>query len=179
MTNAPSCLALPLLGLAAVACSSPTPTPDAGVDVSNIPTPPANVSFANDVVPIFQPSCGTSGAICHGSSTVTDPAVTAEPRPFLGPAFGKQSLQMLKTIHDGIVGVLSNEDPSMNYVTAGDTSHSFLWFKITGQEDQLTASCTNPAFAMCGLAMPFQGAPLSPDELSIIEGWIQQGALNN
>ena len=178
MTNARSRLALSLLGIAAVACSSAaTPSSDAGgVDLGNIPTPPANVSFSTDVVPIFQMSCGTSGAICHGSTTVT---TAMEPRPFLGLPFGTPTTQTLQQIHDGIVGVLSNEDPTMNYVTAKDTSQSFLWYKITGQENSLNASCTNPMFMMCGLSMPFQGPPLTPDELSIVEGWIQQGALNN
>jgi hypothetical protein len=180
MTNARSFLALPLFALAAqaaVACSSATPTtPDSGPDISNIPTPPANVSFSSQVMPIFQASCGTSGAICHGSTTVT---TVMQPRPFLGLPFGTPSTQTLQQIHDGIVGVLSNEDPTMNYVTAGDTSHSFLWFKVTGQENSLNASCTDPRFMMCGLAMPYQGAPLTLDELSIVEGWIQQGAPNN
>jgi hypothetical protein len=189
MTNARSFLVRSLFGVAAalaVACSSPSPSaPDSGPgpDISNIPTPPANVSFSSQVVPIFQQSCGTSGAICHGSTTVT---TAMQPRPFLGLPFGTPSTQTLQSIHDGIVNTLSNEDPTMNYVTAstdggarGDTSQSFLWFKVTGQEDQLNASCTNPAFMMCGLAMPYQGAPLTVDELSIVEGWIQQGALNN
>jgi hypothetical protein len=175
MTNAPSFLAVSLFALAAVACSSSTSS-DAGTSGIMIPPPPSNVSFSNDVMPIFQTNCGTSGAICHGSTTVT---TANQPRPFLGAPFGTPSTQTLQMIHDGIVGTKSNEDAAMNYVTAKDTSQSFLWYKITATQDTLNASCNNPAFMMCGLAMPFQGAPLTVDQLSIVEGWIQQGALNN
>jgi hypothetical protein len=123
-------------------------------------------------------SCGTSNAICHGATTVADPNAT-QPRPFLGAPFGTPDTQTLATIHDGIVNVPSNEDSKMNYVTPGHTDQSFLWFKVTAQQDQLTANCTNPAFAGCGLAMPFQATPLTGAQLSIIEGWIQQNAPNN
>jgi hypothetical protein len=85
----------------------------------------------------------------------------------------------LQMIHDGIVNTLSNEDSKMNYVTPQQTSQSYLWYKITAAQDQLSKDCTNPAFSGCGLAMPFQASPLSPTQLSIIEGWIQQSAPNN
>jgi hypothetical protein len=99
-----------------------------------------------------------------------------QPRPFLGAAFGTPDATALAAIHDGIVNVSSDEDPTMNYVTPFDSTQSFLWYKVTATEDALSSSCTNPAFAGCGLAMPYQGAPLTPMQLAVIQGWIDEGA---
>jgi hypothetical protein len=135
----------------------------------------AAVSFTNDVMPIFQTSCATSGAICHGATTVSSPTAT-QPRPYLGVPFGTPDAPTLATIYGGIVDTPSNEDTTMNDVTPGQTDQSYLWFKITGTQDQLTSSCTNPAFSGCGLAMPFQATPLNSPDLALVQGWIEEGA---
>jgi len=87
-----------------------------------------------------------------------------------------------QTILDGLVGVKSTEDLSMNLVTAGDPSQSFLMHKIDDDQCTLISECmTGPSFrSNCGVFMPYQ----YPDILDlatrdVIRRWIKQGARNN
>jgi hypothetical protein len=93
------------------------------------------------------------------------------------------------------VGVASKEDPSMNLVSAGDTSNSFLWHKVNDDEMTLnsgtlatgcmkaSAMCSDCTTSYpCGGSMPYLGDLLAisaPDDLCTIESWISQGAPNN
>jgi hypothetical protein len=132
------------------------------------------VSFANDVLPIWQPSCGIAGSTCHGATNA------APLQPYLG-AFdgGTDASQVLS----GIVGVPSYEDPSMNLVTAGDPSNSYLVQKLDNQQctPALTADCAKGQsnYPNCGVSMPFGNPPLPSDQYDTIRRWIAQGAKNN
>ena len=93
-------------------------------------------------------------------------------------------------IHDLLVGVRSKEDPSMNLVTAGDTSSSYLWHKVFGDQNSnpsVASGCRTAVSpcedcttnAPCGASEPYLSAPLAAFEQCAIQGWITQGAQNN
>ena len=78
----------------------------------------------------------------------------------------------------------------MKLVTPGDTSNSYLWHKLIGDQNTLSSQCAQAATTCvdcsantpCGALMPYLGESLaaaSPDGLCAIENWISQGAQNN
>ncbi len=149
----------------------------------------AAVSFSADVMPIFKLGC-TLSSVCHGQMNNAP-----EENLYLGLNSGAGGSADIQAVYSGLVGVASKEDPSMNLVTAGDTSNSFLWHKLN--DDQMTLNsgtlatgcmkasatcfdCTSDA--PCGGYMPYLGEPLAtyaPEDLCTIENWIVQGAPNN
>lgn len=173
-----------LVGVAAVACLGTTAcsskTSESGSDdggcvpyVSNADLTTPTVTFGSDVLPIMNASCGTEGATCHGT-----PAVVSLQRPFLGIVDGGADAA---EIVEGIVGVKSQEDPSMNLVTASDPTNSFLMHKVDGDQCTLASECaasTTP-YTNCGLAMPYTEAQLPQSDRDTIRRWIAQGAQNN
>ncbi len=97
---------------------------------------------------IFTPSCAKSG--CHAGSS---------------PAQG-QNLSAGQTFSN-VVGVPSNEVPSLNRVEPGDPDNSYLVRKVMG-----TASA--------GSRMPLDGPPfLTNAQIQSIRDWISAGAKNN
>jgi hypothetical protein len=115
------------------------------------PPAAAEVSFANEIQPIFTTSCALSG--CHaGNSPQQGMNLSA------GQAFAN------------IVGVHSKEAPSLNRIEPGDPQKSYLWHKISGTQSTVGGS---------GGRMPFGRAPLPDDQIAKIQQWIQQGAKNN
>ena len=174
-----SLLVVPLF---AAACSSGAATnPDAAaggcqayVSTANLDSPV--VSFAADVTPILSSTCAVNDS-CHGS-----PSVVAEARPFLGFAGPDGGLASAQTILDGLVGVKSKEDLSMNLVTAGDPAQSFLMHKVDDDQCTLIPQCMMGSSVRpnCGVFMPYQ----YPDILDVatrdvLRRWIHQGARNN
>jgi len=79
---------------------------------------------------------------------------------------GAQQGMVLASGHaySNIVNVYSTEDPNYKRVQPGSADSSFLYLKIT-----------NPPL---GNKMP-QGGSLTSGEISAIQKWIDQGALNN
>jgi hypothetical protein len=148
------------------ACPDPFDYVDA-----NLSTP--TVSFATNIMPIFQMSCSIAGSTCHG-----DKAVTTQGRPFLGFFDGGTSAD---SVWQQLVGVLSVEDPKMNMVTAGNLDQSFLWQKVNNQQCRFEADCRagTSQYPDCGQSMPYGNQALDPDTLSTIARWIVQGAKNN
>jgi len=144
----------------------------------------AAVSFSADVMPTFQKGCTLSG-VCHGQmNNATEESL------YLGLNSGGGGSADSLAVYTGLVGVPSQEDPSMNLVSAGDTSNSYLWHKINGDQNALASQCSQATLicidcttsAPCGGLMPYQGEPLSvdaPQYLCTIENWISQGAPNN
>jgi len=134
------------------------------------------VSFASDVLPVFQTSCGIAGATCHGNPMVN---AKATGQPYLGmPTGGTDAGQVLA----GIVGVPSAEDPQMNNVTAGQPAQSWLMHKLDGDQCLYAAQCKatgNPVFANCGLQQPYSSGVLDLATRDTIRRWIAQGAKDN
>jgi hypothetical protein len=166
----------PLATLLLSSCASTTARavgacPDPA-DKSNANLMAPGVSFAHDVMPIFQTSCGVAGSTCHG-----DPSVTAQGRPFLGSFLGGTSAAQVQA---GIVGIPSREDPNMALVTAGQPAKSFLWQKVDNLQCTLASECAagGSTYPNCGASMPSQNPLLDEATLDTIERWIAQGAKN-
>lgn len=134
-------------------------------------TTPA-VSFKDDVLPIFQRSCGTSTS-CHG-----DPNAPNENRPYLGPNKATTATaDDITIILGGIVGVSAFYEPKMSIVAEGDPEHSFLMYKMDAELTCATLECA--ATKDCGVRMPQGNDTLAQDELDLVRRWIAQGAKNN
>jgi hypothetical protein len=150
-------------------------------------TPGTDVSFSKDLMPLFQNSCSTSqGITCHGSPVVETTTVNGlpnQPRPYFGQYNNIGSLTPAADaalVYAGLVNVASNEAPSIDYVVPGNLQASFLWLKINNELTNITAKCTSGLVTPpCGLPMPNDNLPLTPDQVASIESWIQGGAPQN
>lgn len=153
-----SLTALVLAGALFSCSSDPTPTPSCSDAVIEPTKAPA--SFSRDVVPVFQKSCAFS--TCHGATT--------------GPANGVFLGNDPARVHAGIVGVKSGENPSMNFVTAGDPHQSYLMRKMDGSQCALDAQCKGGS---CDGSMPKNDVTLPAETRDIVRRWIAQGAKND
>ncbi len=169
-------LAVVALSTGAIGCSSSSTNAngDAGSD--------APVSFANDVMPIFQQNC-TQSNVCHGQMNlaVVENLYLGISSPTVDPA-------TTKSVYDELVGVKSVEDPAMNLVTADNAETSYLVHKLNGDQNMFDAECAkagkctsvNCTIQMpCGAPMPYDAEMLSGMSLQQITDWINQGAKNN
>jgi len=136
-------------------------------------TTPA-VSFAADIVPIFQPSCAIAGSTCHGTPDVA----TTQMRPYLGSFDGGTDASF---VVQGLVGVMSPENPGGVIVKAGDPANSYLMHKLDGDQCTLASQCASSAtqYTDCGQQMPYSSPPLDGPTRDIVRRWIEQGAKNN
>ena len=141
----------------------------------------APASFENDVMPIFQQGC-TLSSVCHGQANNA-----AEENLYLGDAVANTPA-IIAQVYAGLVGVKSDEDPSMNQVTAGDVANSYLSHKLVGDQGSLASQCAAAAQLCgasctaqnpCGASMPYLGEPLRQQDVDAINAWIAQGAQNN
>ena len=158
--------------LAACGTAPPTWTPDAGacqpyeVPASTDLMAPT-VSFKTDVMKVFNTSCGT--ATCHGSSSSPTGGV------FLGASTAQGS--DAEAAFAAIVGVPSNELPTMLLVTPGDGSASYLMHKLDGDQCQFEMMCANQD---CEVSMPSgAGSVLPVTPRDTVRRWIAQGAADN
>jgi hypothetical protein len=138
------------------------------------------ISFKQDVLPIFQFSCGISTS-CHGG----DPSMDIMARGvFLGCTAAQLDAGTCTAmtdeateVYNGLVGSSANvpiEESCMPFVKQGDPTMSYLMHKLDG--DQCTLSCCvakNSAVATvegtqgtvmgsgwCGDQMPYSSSPL-------------------
>jgi len=142
------------------------PTPDPATTTLDSPT----VSFSADVVPLFQKSCSLSSS-CHFSPGGGGPTLLYLGGPTSMPPDGAGILK-------AIINVKSAELPSMNYVTPGDLTNSFLMYKMDGELCQFT-TCSNNPVSSCGVVMPQLQCALPGATRDIVRRWIAQGAMNN
>jgi hypothetical protein len=158
---------------AGAACGDDGPGPAASecFDYSKFDGSTPEVSFATEVLPIFQRSCSFS-ATCHGDE------VRSAGFTYLGPSLSEQATQaQIDTIVTQNVGVASRAPSGMPRITAGDPASSFLMHKLDG-----TLSCGDLECAAddsCGDAMPYGNDLLGAAERDAIRRWIQQGAKVN
>jgi len=176
-----------VLGAAACSPSSATDPPsEAGTSETSVPeagcspytsdadlTTPT-VSFANDIQPTFNRSCGIAGATCHGAPSV----VKVDMRPYLGNFDGGTDAQ---AVVEGLVGVPSPEDPDFVIVKAGDPANSFLMHKLDGDQCLFMAGCAKgqTQYTDCGQMMPYSSPALDTKTRDTIRRWIAQGAKSN
>jgi hypothetical protein len=115
-------------------------------------------TFSQDVVPLFQGSCGF-GSGCHG---------TARPAGYVQLTTGTEDAAALLDR----LKAKSVREPSLPLVDPGNPSGSFLLRKVKGDFAGLTC-----APSACGERMPQRSTPLPQAELDLLEQWIQQGAV--
>lgn len=113
------------------------------------------VSFHNDIAPILQNTC--ESFLCHGGRL---------PKGNMKLVAGEE--------YHALVGVPSDEAPDVLRVKPGDPDHSYMYAKLTGQQEALGGS---------GDRMPAGEAliapPLPDDEIALIRTWIEEGAPDN
>jgi hypothetical protein len=127
---------------------------DAGEGTHEVARP----TFTQDVVPLFQGSCGF-GSGCHG---------TAQPAGYLPLS---TSVADAATLRARLLEP-SVREPSLPRVKPGDPQGSFLWHKVTG--DYTGLPCAPQA---CGERMPQRSTPLSDADVAMLTRWIEQGAV--
>ncbi len=138
---------LPLLAI--LACGGGDSTgPGGGNGGTTVPT---NPTLSLDVQPIFTASCALAG--CHAGTA---------------PAQG-QDLSAGNTFGN-TVDIPSEQLPSMNRITPGDPTQSYLVHKIEGTQTSVGGT---------GSRMPFGRAALSSTQIATITAWITSGAPNN
>ncbi|WP_291272844.1 hypothetical protein [Geothrix sp.] len=115
-----------------------------------------NPSFAGDLVPALQSSCGAAATSCHGGASPTGHAT------FSGTA---------AEVYAQLVNVVPASAPAgWLRVKPGDPAHSWILEKVT--KDQ-------PGGSGYGTRMP-QGAPnLCQPTVDTLSAWISAGAPNN
>ena len=138
------------------------------------------VTFAADVLPIFQNSCGLSMS-CHGANPPTVPS-----QMFLGPALpAMASSTDIAAIFAGTVSVKSVDDPDMDIIDPGSPEDSFLMYKVdtdpanTNGVTCSTLTCSTSTSTPCLSGMPLDGTQLSLTDRDTIRRWIAQGAKND
>lgn len=130
-------------------------------------TPTGNISFADDVMPIFEANCNSTS--CHGSPSTPDADL------FLGSASDNDEDTILE-VYGELVNVDGYNALGMFRVKPGDPENSWLMVKLDGD---MSCPQAQPFCAgSCGQRMPRgTGAmPLSDGELDIVRSWIANGA---
>ena len=146
MSRAARCLVAGGLALLLGGCFSDRPTAPSG--------PGGAVSFAADVQPILSGSCAFSG--CHGTSN-------AQPG-------GKPMVLTASQSYDNVVGVASDELPTMQRIRAGQPDNSYLIHKLQG---------THRTAGGSGERMPLGSAALPQATIDRIRTWVANGASRN
>jgi hypothetical protein len=143
----------------------------------------AAVSYAKDLVPIFQLNCSAGGTACHGDPSVTTIGIGGGGnRAYQGPATGTPGMAVSAMVLGGMVGKPSFEAPSLDVIKAGDAANSWLFIKMEGTQANFAAKCTGDLATSpppCGLGMPYGIAPLPAAQLDKVKSWINAGAPNN
>jgi hypothetical protein len=122
-----------------------------GTGVDGQPLDGDEVSFADDVQPIFTNSCAFSG--CHGG---------ASPQLGMNLSAGQA--------YANIVNVAAVEVPTLMRVRPSLPDSSYLVHKIQG---------TQASVGGTGGQMPLSGCCLTADQIATIRSWVEDGALNN
>ena len=151
----------------ALACGTDDPGEEAEtcVDYSGVS---GEVSFADDVIPLFQQSCTISGS-CHLSGSAA---------PAEGLELGlKNTDTMTEADIDAVYNAIVNVDSKaaeMKLVKEGEPAQSFLLAKCEYSDFAVcdTVTCAPKG---CGSQMPL-GAPMSDARINILRQWIKAGA---
>ena len=152
------CFALLGVALALEGCADPDGSCGPGTALTAPePETASDADVQADVQIILARSCAVGG--CHASA----------------PGAGGLALPQADAAWvDSVVGVKSQENPSMDLVTPGDPEGSWLVYKISGDLCRFTCDTK----LGCGGQMPF-GQQLAEQERGVILAWIRRGASTN
>ncbi len=174
--------------------SAPTLDSDSGgSDSADTGTGPQEVSFQDDVVPLFYSACGAATAGCHARDAYAADAdngcngwLSLEDAPLGSTYDGEPTgcddrdlytrLTQLVSWQCKVNGTADNGNHELNwhYVAKGNLEVSYLWQKVvTGG-----ILCDSPNPGSASQPMPIAG-PLPDDELDLIKRWITAGAPDN
>jgi hypothetical protein len=133
----------------------------------------APVSFADDVVPIFQNDCTGNGSSCHSTSDPTPSAGLA----LAPPATLTPTPSQLDDTYAALVDADSGRS-SLPFVSPGDPAGSFLLIKLEYDTPSLCMPETATCSPSCGRRMPAgAGAlPIAAADKQILRTWIRDGA---
>ncbi len=149
-----------VLVLAAAGCGSSSAGANPGSGCEPLPNLTADSSTsapASDARAVLSGNCALGG--CHASA----------------PGAGGLVLDVRSpSWADALVGVASEENPSMNLVTAGDPGDSWLVHKVYGA---VCGYSCDPSLG-CGGQMPFGGS-LGETQRATLVAWIEAGALRD
>jgi len=135
-----------------------TPPPVPPATTCPIGTPKANPSFANDLLPALQSSCGSAATSCHGGPSPTGHVI------YSGTA---------AQVYAQLVNVVPANAPTGQgwyLVKPGDVVHSWIIEKVT--KDQ-------PGGSGYGARMPLAAPNLCQPTVDTFSAWIAAGAPNN
>jgi hypothetical protein len=137
-------------------------------------TPPSEpVSFANDVLPVFEQSCALSAA-CHGNPT--SPNGPSGYQPYLGEVNPEMTPSDITLIFSANVGQDAVGSPNLKIIDPGKPESSYLMKKMDGD---LTCGALQCVGGDCQDSMPQGSGVLSRETRDIVRGWILAGAENN
>lgn len=136
------------------------------------------VSFANDVMPVFQVSCNFGA--CHSSEAI-NPQEGLALGPPCGGAFDgacprEPTQSEIDAAHAAVVGVDAVR-AAMPLVEPANPAQSFLMVKLEYSDFDACPSLDCGSLG-CGVRMP-QGASLDAPRLAVVRTWIRDGAANN
>lgn len=129
------------------------------------------VSFATDVLPIFEQSCSLSSS-CHGNPS--SPETASGYQPYLGEVNPETTPSDIALILSLVVDQDSHVS-SMKIVAPSSPETSFLMHKMDGDLD-CALGCPGDD---CGDSMPQGVSPLPRETRDTVRNWIAQGAQNN
>lgn len=110
------------------------------------------ISFAEDIQPIFTNSCAFAGG-CHAGGS---------------PALGMNL--SAGQAYQNIVNVPADQLSSMNRIEPDEPDNSYLIHKIQGTQSSVGGT---------GQRMPLTGCCLSQTQIDLIRAWVDAGAENN
>jgi uncharacterized protein (TIGR03118 family) len=133
---------------------------DVNGNVGTSPTVTVTVSNVAAATTLTQLQATYFTPICSGCHTGTASATRADGLP------GIQNLTSAANSYTALVGVASLEVGSLNRVTPGDATNSYIIQKLEGT-------------AASGARMPLGGPYLTPTQIDQFKSWINAGAANN
>jgi hypothetical protein len=163
-------LAIVVVSLTACGDDEPETNPATCQDYADVS---GNPSFATDVMPIFQLSCGLSTS-CHQSPS-------GKEELSLGPPVAITPMQPdIDAVHAAIVGTASLTRSSLPLVDPGNPAGSWLLAKIEYEGAEF-AECdtSSQCGSECGDRMPQGSSKMERARIDIIAAWIKSGAANN
>lgn len=130
-------------------------TPPPGTCQNPLPSPISNPRFSTDLLPVLQATCGSASSSCHGAVTV----------PGGKFSFSTGAGRTTQDVYNDLVNAPANQIQGWVRVKPGDPANSWLYAKVTGN---------NQGY---GTQMPQAANPLCTSTLENIRVWILQGAV--
>lgn len=153
---------------------------------------PGPVSFKNDIVPMFNRTCGTMTSGCHardayaatmnmgcrGWLSLEDAVLGA--KVYSGPMKGQSTGCPDRSLYERLTQLDSwmCENPRKRYITAGSLTDSQIYQAVAGDPSG-NGKCQKQPGVNLGRMPPAPAAALPQPDVMRLQQWIMAGALNN